>query len=593
MALRPAMTAWYNPPQLIRIAVRVVISTIFGEFADKRETLAAMNPIDPGKLDHAYDYSNQAAGDFWFDYMADTGDGWNSTYAMARLVCAPQIALAGGQELPRGQILVLGGDQVYPTASRDDYQRKLRDPFDKAALQAGMTPEECGDIYAIPGNHDWYDGLDAFSGIFCRRRAQGAWSVERHGTDIGGRITKQTRSYFAIKLPGKWWLWAADIQLTDFIDQAQVDFFQHVANEWMEDGSSLIICSGKPSWEYCRNGEYDPSFPSFSYLERLATLARARNKTLTVKLLLSGDSHHYARYCEDDRQYITCGGGGAFLHPTHHLPKSIEFDWRFAKPGEQNVDGKKYTRSFTLGAQNGQDSLYPPAKISQMLAFRNLAFAVLNVSFTATIFCLYAILSWQLSISAQASGLGPFVHAISTSPDFLSALGAYGHAFFAGPVPTIFVSMSCGAYIYAADMRTTLGRVAVGLAHAVVQNTTVVFVTCACIRIAASYLGALSLPLSALVSASATATMFGLYLLLMLNVFKRHWNEAFSSLRIRHYKSFLRIRIAQDGSLAVFPVGLEHVPAESRLEGSPCANEVLKPHLIEGLISIPPQSNRS
>ena len=30
-------------------------------------------------------------GDFWFDYMADTGDGWNSTYSVFGSLALPEI----------------------------------------------------------------------------------------------------------------------------------------------------------------------------------------------------------------------------------------------------------------------------------------------------------------------------------------------------------------------------------------------------------------------------------------------------------------------------------------------------------------------
>ena len=54
--------------------------------------------------------------------------------------------------------------------------------------------------------------------------------------------------------------------------------------------------------------------------------------------------------------------------------------------------------------------------------------------------------------------------------------------------------------------------------------------------------------------------LMGLYLLISLNVFGRHSNEAFSALRIEDYKNFLRLHIAKDGSLTLFPIGIERVP---------------------------------
>src|SRR5262249_10109370 len=53
--------------------------------------------------------------------------------------------------------------------------------------------------------------------------------------------------------------------------------------------------------------------------------------------------------------------------------------------------------------------------------------------------------------------------------------------------------------------------------------------------------------------------IMGLYLLVSLNLFGRHWNEAFSSLAIPDWKHFLRLHIAPNGDLTIYPIGLERV----------------------------------
>src|SRR5258706_15599224 len=97
MPKRPAMVGGYDPPRLISIAVRVAISTVFGEFVDRREAMAAAREIDPNKLDPAHNYQSRAEpnGDFWFDFVADCGDGWNPTYAIARLLAKPELTCVG------------------------------------------------------------------------------------------------------------------------------------------------------------------------------------------------------------------------------------------------------------------------------------------------------------------------------------------------------------------------------------------------------------------------------------------------------------------------------------------------------------------
>ncbi len=64
-------------------------------------------------------------------------------------------------------------------------------------------------------------------------------------------------------------------------------------------------------------------------------------------------------------------------------------------------------------------------------------------------------------------------------------------------------------------------------------------------------------------------TLLGLYLLVSLNLFGTHHNEAFSSLRITGYKNFLRFHIAKDGTLEIYPIGLERVDAPPELIETP------------------------
>jgi hypothetical protein len=52
--------------------------------------------------------------------------------------------------------------------------------------------------------------------------------------------------------------------------------------------------------------------------------------------------------------------------------------------------------------------------------------------------------------------------------------------------------------------------------------------------------------------------IMGVYLLVSLNGFGKHWNESFSSLRIADYKNFLRFKIEPD-RLTIYPVGLPRV----------------------------------
>jgi hypothetical protein len=59
-----------------------------------------------------YDHFNDK-DELWFDFMADTGDGGNSSYTVARLLAQPSIQVTRGDSalsLPRGNLLLIGGD---------------------------------------------------------------------------------------------------------------------------------------------------------------------------------------------------------------------------------------------------------------------------------------------------------------------------------------------------------------------------------------------------------------------------------------------------------------------------------------------------
>jgi hypothetical protein len=62
------------------------------------------------------------------------------------------------------------------------------------------------------------------------------------------------------------------------------------------------------------------------------------------------------------------------------------------------------------------------------------------------------------------------------------------------------------------------------------------------------------------ISFLAGCFIMGVYLLLSLNLFGRHGNEAFSSLAVEDWKNFIRLHINEQGDLTIYPVGLRRVP---------------------------------
>lgn len=202
----PRMVGWYDPTQLLGTVQQVLVSTLVGRHADHRlmEALQAHGS-------RSYDCSEPGAdGELWIDYVADAGDGWDSTYAVAHAVAQRSLRVrdaSGSEHATRSaHVLVLGGYEVYPTPTRDAYARRLVQPYETALRE---TPPPHPRVFAIPGNHDWYDSLVSFTRLFA-------------GTWFGGWKSEQERSDFALKLPHGWWLLGTDLQLGSDIDEPQV-----------------------------------------------------------------------------------------------------------------------------------------------------------------------------------------------------------------------------------------------------------------------------------------------------------------------------------------------------------------------------------
>jgi hypothetical protein len=325
----PSMVSWFTPKLLAQIAVRSIISSTIGQYADHRVIQAVQDNVSPDMLRWRHDYSipsddprrtvaQDASGAVWIDYIADTGDGFESTYTMAYLLGRPALDLPGVGALPQGQIVVFGGDQTYPDASRHNYRERFQQPYEWAAPTCSPRRK----LFALPGNHDWYDGLSAFDSLFCAPRDR---PFDPVGTCIGGWQCQQYRSYWAIKLPHDWWIWGPDIQFSSHLDDSQISYFNLIADQMGPD-HKVILCLSEPSW-LIQQSTYDEN----ENLNAISMIARKHGAKICA--VIAGDSHHYARYVAQDigTNFITSGGGGAFLHATHDLRTELEIEWPLHK----------------------------------------------------------------------------------------------------------------------------------------------------------------------------------------------------------------------------------------------------------------------
>ena len=549
------MVRWYDPVLLAKTGIRAAISTAVGQVADNREVHAALTRA-PEVFDHSHDVAPEK--DFWFDFVADMGDGWQATNAVARVICQEELSLESGK-IPRGSLLVMGGDEVYPTPSRQAYRERTIAPWNDAAKT--LEPFETK-LYALPGNHDWYDGLHAFNEIFCRGDRSSDVMI---GESFDCLKTVQTHSYFALKLKQGWWLCGIDIALNDQIDKVQNDFFSEVAKQ-IKEGDRLIMCAPTPSWVKQARGVAGAT----DLLDNVVGILTANGGKL--RLVLTGDQHHYARFGAGDESVtlITAGGGGAFMHPTHKLPTSVNI-----KPdGHSKEEFEK-------------KHCYPSPDISAKLTWHNLLFPIKNPSFAVATGLVYLLLVWFLETRSLPAEKALGINIIEMMQNHISVPDTLTYFFTLlprSPEFAIIVTMVAAALIAFNNTRNRWARVSVGLVHTALHITGLVLAYCMAILLLTMLPESLQtrtvgFPLfiaTLFVSGSILAGLiFGLYLIFSLNVLGWQWTNTFSALRIADYKNFLRLKISSDGSLTVHAVGIDDIGA------SP-----LKSHLIEDPVVI-------
>src|SRR5262245_25305915 len=106
--------------------------------------------------------------DFSFLVIGDPGEGDPSQYSLT----SRYIKLGLQDEV---KFLVISSDVIYPGGAIEDYEANFYLPF-----QGFAKP-----IYAIPGNHHWYDALEGFNANFLEPKAARIAIAARVGADLG------------------------------------------------------------------------------------------------------------------------------------------------------------------------------------------------------------------------------------------------------------------------------------------------------------------------------------------------------------------------------------------------------------------------
>ena len=304
--------AWYNPLVLWQSIRRISSTQDELQNLDRRE-------LFQGEF-KAIEFRQHEQEDFWWDFLSDTGDGGNASYSLARALQATHLAVAepeGAKTIyPRGALLVLGGDLAYPGANTEEYQYRFTELWEAARPEPEALPTP---LLAIPQNHDWFDNLSTFNRLFIADYSNQFLGLENQAAN-----SRQTRSYFAAQLPRGWWLLGLDFALNGDIDRKQFEaFWAMIEQKIIPPGSNIILLYPEPYWTRTLGDAAREGYPRrYQRLEQFIL-----DSGLRLRLHLAGDYHHYVREVsatdtlsvamDYQDMLITCGSGGAFLHPTH------------------------------------------------------------------------------------------------------------------------------------------------------------------------------------------------------------------------------------------------------------------------------------
>lgn len=334
--------SWLSPPTLWGSRNNVLASLTGDPTENARRAWVAAQKIalrdrgEPPSVVDDFTIDRSDLGDFSCIVIGDTGEGDVSQYATV-----PAFLSASAET----EFSVIASDILYPAGDVNEYIGKFFVPY-------ADYPKP---IYAIPGNHDWLDGLAGFMRHFCAAELpdqvllpppRAKWSrftlalhrllwrrpsqldpgtlaeAERLRGAAAASGPAQPNMYFAIDTP------QLRIIAIDTGILGRLDFDQ---GQWLRRVSAgpkpKLLISGKPVYA-------GPTFSPRRILSETGSddghsgllWTLLRNPENNYVAMISGDIHHYQRHTVAlpsgrDMTCIISGGGGAFMTSTHQIQR--------------------------------------------------------------------------------------------------------------------------------------------------------------------------------------------------------------------------------------------------------------------------------
>jgi hypothetical protein len=375
---KPREFSWLRPWPLLESANQAVDALLSDIVTPRRQRWMAARRA-AGVKDLTFRTVDEDGRAFSFLLIGDPGEADPSQYA----VVDPLLVRGDDTEF-----MVIVSDVIYPAGDVNDYVNAFYIPY-----RDYKRP-----IYALPGNHDWIDGLSGFMFHFCDTEALPPPGYRRAGIGLSGRLAAlfwrassrperdmleayRSRPPLDPPQPGPYWamdvgplrLVAIDIGVDGRIEREQA--------EWLLEVSACdrpkLLLTGKPLYvnhKYEPGRVYAPRNPDDLGTDLMLDGALLKTVDQVVRhpghryiAAIGGDIHNYQRYrarmpCGDHEiQYIVSGGGGAYLSTTHTLGRAEREEW----DGPDAIEEKRF-RCYPLRG----DSLYHFARLARRGSIR-------------------------------------------------------------------------------------------------------------------------------------------------------------------------------------------------------------------------------
>jgi hypothetical protein len=340
---------WLAPARLLD-SVNDQISKGISDLVNARRmrwvnVLRQAHPAPPGEP-YEWRLPRTDLKEFSFTILGDPGEQDRSQYA----VVAPLMAKS-----EKSRFMVILSDVIYPAGDVNQYVDGFYRPY-----QAFPAP-----VYAVPGNHDWYDGLEGFMYHFCgaeplaspayrsgsygfrERVAQRIWrrssrperELLHDWQTLRREVLQAEGEHERPRQPGPYWAMetthvvfvAIDTGVTGDIDGEQGEWLLRVAST---TDKPLVLLTGKPLYV---DGElkegrilWGPDAPcqdrKFKTIHEVVLAHR-------FVAVIGGDVHNYQYYRVGRKplpgkpglpevvHHFVSGGGGAYLSATHRFGK--------------------------------------------------------------------------------------------------------------------------------------------------------------------------------------------------------------------------------------------------------------------------------